>query len=340
MKLDAYISFIGIAMGVKIYITYSDWINFRAEFYLRPMDLCFGVIKISDAVAKSGNAVRTNGPQPAEFAGGPYAIFDSKALSIDISGSVCVLGSCSSIIVQVSKTRLYFQQASTFLGFPFATSVWATFGALPLKFGTKWEAGNEGTSLKITIRNRVNAKLDELKRSGEGAIKDAQGKLESARSKVNNVCEEMADLELLEQVVRAHKAKRDSKLGRKLLAAEGKAAKTAAAEQGRSGKAADTAAAKTAAAKTGKAAETHTKASQIGDSTSTSLVDGLLSDTVEKHGVDLIQAKGGSRTKWHTHWPHRHHFHVRSNSPSHPSLPTSHIRFGRLGLSVRGRAFL
>ena len=115
VKLDAYISFIGIAMGVKIYITYSDWINFRAEFYLRPMDLCFGVIKISDAVAKSGNAVRTNGPQPAEFAGGPYAIFDSKALSIDISGSVCVLGSCSSIIVQVSKTRLYFQQASTFL---------------------------------------------------------------------------------------------------------------------------------------------------------------------------------------------------------------------------------
>jgi hypothetical protein len=245
--------------------------------------------------------VRTNGPQPAEFSGGPYAIFDSRALSIDISGSVCVLLSCSSIIVQVSKTQLYFRQASTFLGFPFATSTWATFGALPLQYGTKWEAGNEGTSLKITIRNRVNAKLDELKRSGEGAIKDAQGKLESARSKVNNVCEEMADLELLEQVVRAHKAKRDAKLGRKLLAAEG---------------------------------------SQIGDSTSTSLVDGLLSDTVEKHGVNLIQAKGGSRTKWHTHWPHRHHFHVRSNSPSHPSLPTSHIRFGRLGLSVRGRAFL
>jgi hypothetical protein len=286
VKLDAYISFIGIAMGVKIYITYSDWINFRAEFYMRRMDLCFGVITISEAVAKSGNAVRTNGPQPAEFSGGPYAIFDSRALSIDISGSVCVLLSCSSIIVQVSKTQLYFRQASTFLGFPFATSTWATFGALPLKYGTKWEAGNEGTSLKITIRNRVNAKLDELKRSGEGAIKDAQTKLESARSKVNNVCEELADLELLEQVVRAHKAKRDAKLGRKLLATEG---------------------------------------SQIGDSTSTSLVDGLLSDTVAEHGVNLIQAKGGSRTKWHTHWPHRHHWHVRSHSPSRRSPPTRHI---------------
>jgi len=278
VKLDAFINFIGITMGVKIYITYSDWINFRAEFYLRPMDLLGGVIKISDAVAKSGNAVRTNGPQPSEFAGGPYAIFDSKALSIDVSGSVCVLFSCSSIIVQVSKEKLYFQQSSTFLGFPFAISVWANFGSLPLKFGTKWEAGSEGTSIKTTIRDRVNSKLDELKKSGEGAIKDAQNKLQSAKDKVNNICEEVADLELLEKIVRAHKATR----GRKLLAMRG---------------------------------------SESSDAT---LVDGLLSDTVTTGDkeTNLIQAKAGSRTKWHTHWPHRHHIHIPHRWHVHLPVPT------------------
>jgi hypothetical protein len=54
----------------------------------------------------------------------------------------------------------------------------------------------------------------------------------------------------------------------------------------------------------------------------TSLVDGLLSDTVTEHGVNLIQSKTGSRTKWHTHWPHRHHWHVPHRWHVHLPVPT------------------
>ncbi len=85
--------------------------------------------------------------------------------------------------------RFYFQLIATFLGFPFTTTVWSTFGALPFIFGIRMEAGSETTSIRSNIRDSVNAKLDALKKSGEGAIKEAMDKLTKAQNDVNGICE-------------------------------------------------------------------------------------------------------------------------------------------------------
>ena len=51
IKLDAYINFLGVAMGVKVYVCYKDFINFRAEFYMRKLSLAGGALEIAEARA-------------------------------------------------------------------------------------------------------------------------------------------------------------------------------------------------------------------------------------------------------------------------------------------------
>ena len=85
--------------------------------------------------------------------------------------------------------RFYFQVIVSFLGFPFTTTVWSTFGALPFVFGIRMEAGSETTSIRSSIRDSVNAKLDALKKSGEGAITNAMNQVSKAQNDVNGICE-------------------------------------------------------------------------------------------------------------------------------------------------------
>jgi hypothetical protein len=99
-------------MGVHVYVSWTDVINFKAEFYLTPLTLCGGALSLTQAAANT--AVTLNGPPASEFSGGPYAKFDSLALSIDVSAKLTLLGVSSSVVVKVDKTQCAFSTRAIF----------------------------------------------------------------------------------------------------------------------------------------------------------------------------------------------------------------------------------
>jgi hypothetical protein len=127
VQLDAYVSILGVAFGVHIYVSYSDWINFRAEFYLMPMSLCYGAFTLGQADSLTSSSAVNSKPSgvipTGVFAGGPYAVFDTKALYIYINAKMTLLGSVTSVEVRLSKSDFYVSTSSVFLGFPFTTTL-------------------------------------------------------------------------------------------------------------------------------------------------------------------------------------------------------------------------
>merc|ERR1711998_213783 len=56
IKLDCYISFLGLNLGVHIFVQYKDWTNFRAEFYVNPIHLAGGALQLKKSDLGTGNA--------------------------------------------------------------------------------------------------------------------------------------------------------------------------------------------------------------------------------------------------------------------------------------------
>ena len=113
--------------------------------------------------------------------------------------------------------RFYFQYMFVFLGMPFTTTVWATFGQIPWTFAIRFEAGSERTSLRTTLHDRVYAELEASKNAAERAIKGVQDDISWAQGEVNKFnCEEEAllNVEFLQARIAANDAKHRRRLAR------------------------------------------------------------------------------------------------------------------------------
>jgi hypothetical protein len=119
--------------------------------------------------------------------GGPYALFDSKAGLVKVSGLIEFLGNREQIIVEANTTHFYMQRGFIFLGMPFTTTVTAsvslTQGGNPFGFKITMLAGSEDTGIKNQLRAKVYQRLEDIKMQGERAIKKAQSDLENAKAK-------------------------------------------------------------------------------------------------------------------------------------------------------------
>jgi hypothetical protein len=263
LKANGFASLLGIKMGVRVLISWTGLINFKAEFNALPIEIKIGdwtVFKLSaasspisgrrllrsasdttaeetdagasdveeieaaqraDAAASTdwSNAKlpdwlrkqRTAAPATAAPTaatvgsaklvedlvptGGPYAVFDSSAGLIKVSGLIEFLGNREQIIVEANSSHFYMQRGFLFLGMPFTTTVVASVsfaqGGNPFGFQITMLAGSEETGIKNKLRTKVYERLDEIKQQGEAVIKRAQQDLMNAKKKFDEAGDEL-----------------------------------------------------------------------------------------------------------------------------------------------------
>jgi len=306
VQLDAYINILGLAASVHVYVTYSDWINFRAEFYLMKMSLVGGAFELSQADNVNTNTAAPNSKPSSvaiaptgTYAGGPYAVFDSKALYIYLNCKITLLGFGQSVEVRLSKSDFYVSLATIYFGFPFSTTLQAGFASngIPNSFTITLLAGSENTGLRENLRAKVYAKLDEMKKGGEGAINSAMADVDAQYAKFNNA---NAALQREKDKVAAEQARING------LCEEEEETSLELLETGM------------AAKKRGSRRLLAVKDSELSDASKEEtkfeykprLVKGA---TVEElsDNVKLMETKQGAELKWghRHHWHHGHHGH-------------------------------
>ena len=262
LKANGFASLLGIKMGVRVLISWTGLINFKAEFNALPIEIKIGdwtVFKLSaasgpisgrrllrsasdtpaeetdadasdvedieaahraDAAASTGwaNAKPPSWGAPANAApataaptaatvgsakvvedlvatGGPYALFDSSAGLIKVSGLIEFLGNREQIIIEANSSHFYMQRGFLFFGMPFTTTVVASVsfaqGGNPFGFKITMLAGSEETGIKNVLRTKVYQRLEEIKQQGEAVIKKAQQDLMDAKKKFDAAGDEL-----------------------------------------------------------------------------------------------------------------------------------------------------